>query len=96
MAGSARLSASPDELEKRLRQQALLAEMGRRALTDTSFDSLLGEAARLTALGMEVRYCKVLEFLPDENRLLVRAGVGWHEGVVGHTTIGADLGSPAG
>ncbi len=34
--------------------------------------------------------------MPDRNRLLVRAGVGWHEGVVGHATLGADLASPAG
>src|SRR5579872_7133162 len=45
---------------------------------------------------MQVRYCKVLEYQPEENRLLVRAGVGWHEGVVGHATIGAELSSPAG
>jgi signal transduction histidine kinase/ActR/RegA family two-component response regulator len=96
MTGRAAQSAGADELEKRLRQQALLAEMGRRALADSSFDSLLTDAARLTALGMEVRYCKVLEFLPDEGRLLVRAGVGWHDGVVGHATVGADLDSPAG
>jgi two-component sensor histidine kinase len=36
------------------------------------------------------------EFLPAENRLVVRAGVGWEEGVVGHATVGADLASPAG
>ena len=37
-----------------------------------------------------------MEFLPAEKRLLVRAGVGWGEGVVGHATVGADLASPAG
>ena len=50
----------------------------------------------MTALGLKVRFCKVLEFLPDQNRLLVRAGVGWREGVVGHATLGADLDLPAG
>src|SRR5580704_4181329 len=48
-----------NELEKRLRQQALLAEIGRRALADSNLDSLFTEAARLCALGLEVRYCKV-------------------------------------
>jgi signal transduction histidine kinase/ActR/RegA family two-component response regulator len=85
-----------EQLEARLHQQALLAELGRRALADGDFDTLLEEAARLTALGMQVRYCKVLEYQPEENRLLVRAGVGWHEGIVGHATIGAELSSPAG
>src|SRR5262252_483690 len=84
------------ELEYRLRQQALLAELGRRALADTPLDVLLDEATRSTALGLETPYCKVLEYLPEQNRLLVRAGVGWHEGVVGKATVGADLDSPAG
>jgi signal transduction histidine kinase/CheY-like chemotaxis protein len=88
--------ASRDELEARLGQQALLAEFGRRALSDMNFDSLLEDATRMTALGMAVRFCKVLEFLPDRNRFLVRAGVGWHDGVVGRVTIGAELNSPAG
>jgi two-component sensor histidine kinase len=37
-----------------------------------------------------------LEYIPTDNRLLVRAGVGWHEGIVGKATIGADLESPSG
>jgi signal transduction histidine kinase/CheY-like chemotaxis protein len=89
-------SPTRDQLEAKLRQQALLAEFGRRALADSNFEQVLEEAARITALGMQVRFCKVLEFLPDRNRFLVRAGVGWHKGVVGHVTIGAELNSPAG
>ncbi|HYZ20615.1 MAG TPA: ATP-binding protein [Rhodopila sp.] len=89
-------ATSHDQLEARLRQQALLAELGRRALGNVAFDTLLEEACRLTALGLQVRYCKVLEYLPEQNRLLVRAGVGWQEGVVGQATIGAELNSPAG
>ena len=38
----------------------------------------------------------MLEYLPAENRFLVRAGVGWEPGVVGVASIGADLASPAG
>jgi signal transduction histidine kinase/CheY-like chemotaxis protein len=88
--------SSEGELASRLRQQALLAEIGRRALSNLEFEGLLEQACRLTALGLGIRFCKVLEYLPDQNRLLVRAGVGWHEGVVGNATIGADLESPAG
>jgi signal transduction histidine kinase/CheY-like chemotaxis protein len=84
------------DLEYRLRQQALLAELGRRALSVMPLESLLEEAARLVALGMETEFCKVLEYQPENNRLLVRAGVGWGEGVVGEATVGANLESPAG
>jgi len=45
---------------------------------------------------MEAEFCKVLEYIRTENRLLVRAGVGWHEGIVGVATVGADLESPSG
>jgi len=38
----------------------------------------------------------VLEYIPAENRFLVRAGVGWESGIVGVASIGADLASPAG
>jgi signal transduction histidine kinase len=90
------MDVEPSELEQRLRQQALLAEIGRRALAGTDWDTLIQEATRLCALGLGTRFCKVLKFLPDQNRFLVSAGVGWREGVVGHLTIGAELDSPAG
>jgi len=83
-------------LEYRLRQQALLAEMGRRALSGMDVDELLQEASRLVALGLETPFCKVLQYLPEQGCLLVRAGVGWGDNVVGGATIGADLASPAG
>jgi two-component sensor histidine kinase len=43
-----------------------------------------------------VSFVKVLQYLPEEKRFLVRAGVGWGEGVVGEARIGADIESPAG
>lgn len=83
-------------LRLRIRQQELLAELGVLALQGTNFIGMLNHTARMTAEGLRAEYCKVLEYIPAENRLLVRAGVGWAEGVVGHATVGADLASPAG
>lgn len=83
-------------LRLRIRQQELLAELGVLALQGASFVEMLNHTARITAEGLRAEYCKVMEFCPAENRLLVRAGVGWEEGVVGHATVGADLASPAG
>src|SRR4249919_1009170 len=83
-------------LHFRIRQQEILAELGVLALQGTKFMELLDHVVRLTAEGLEAEYCKVLEYLPADNRLLVRAGVGWGEGVVGFATVGADLASPAG
>jgi two-component sensor histidine kinase len=83
-------------LHQRVRQQEILAELGVGALQGPGFEQLLAETARLTAEGLRTEFCKVLEYLPTENRFLVRAGVGWEPGVVGVATIGADLASPAG
>src|SRR5262252_4310232 len=86
---------SPD-LERRIRQQDLLAELGVTALQGASFNQLLDDAARLTAEGMQAQFCKILEHIPAERCFLVRAGVGWEPGIVGAATIGDDLASPGG
>jgi hypothetical protein len=83
-------------LTQHIRQQEILSELGTSALRGANFDRLLDNAARLAAQGMRAQFSKVLEYLPDENELLVRAGVGWESGVVGGAKIGADLASPAG
>jgi two-component sensor histidine kinase len=83
-------------LHQRIRQQELLAELGVLALQRTSFSDMLNHTARVTAEGLGAEYCKVLEYIPAENRLLVCAGVGWEDGIVGSASVGADLASPAG
>ena len=83
-------------LQQRIRQQEILAELGVVALQGKPFQELLNETVRLTAEGMNAEFCKVLEYIPGDNRLLVRAGVGWHEGIVGRATVGGDLESPSG
>lgn len=83
-------------LRLRLRQQEILAELGVLALKGVPFPDLIDHTAALTAEGLQAEFSKVLEFLPDQSRLLVRAGVGWDTGVIGTATVGADLESPAG
>jgi two-component sensor histidine kinase len=83
-------------LRLRIRQQELLAELGVIALQGTNFTDMLNHTVRMTAEGLGAEYCKVMEYIPTENRFLVRAGVGWGEGIVGSASVGADLASPAG
>src|SRR5215510_8137336 len=94
--GAEHVELTTRALHLRIRQQEILAELGVLALQGTPFLELLNQTARLTAEGMEAEFCKVLEFIPADNRLLVRAGVGWHEGIVGTASVGADLESPSG
>ncbi len=93
------LSATPpsrDELPYRLRQQSLLGDFGRVAMLTRDFKIILQRATELCAQGLGVPFAKVLEFLPDEKRLMVRAGVGWAPGTIDTVSLGADPGSPAG
>lgn len=90
------MNEATPETDLRLRHRDLLAELGTEALRSRELEPLLGEASRIVAEGMGTHFAKVLEYQPAENNLLVRAGVGWRPGVVGHATLGADDGSPAG
>jgi hypothetical protein len=45
--------------------------------------------------GLQIGFAKVLEYLPDEKRLMVRAGFGWVPDIVG-VPLASDIGSPAG
>ena len=84
------------ELPYRLRQQSLLGEFGRLALQTRDIGQILQRATELCAQGLETPFAKVLEYLPDDKRLLVQAGVGWEPEVIGQVSLGVDLESPAG
>src|SRR3982751_1532699 len=81
---------STRSLRLRIRQQEILATLGVTALQGASFDQLLIDTVRMTADGLEAEFCKIMEYIPAENTLLVRAGVGWDQGVVGIARVGAD------
>jgi two-component system, sensor histidine kinase PdtaS len=85
-----------DELPYRLRQQSLLGEFGRIAMQTRDYRQILQRATELCSQGLQARFAKVLEYLPDENRLMVRAGVGWAPGTIDIVSLAADIGSPAG
>ena len=85
-----------DQLKLRIRQQELLSELGVTALQRTTFDELLQRATQIAADGLNAELCKILEFVPAENRFLLRAGVGWNPGLIGVASVDADLASPSG
>src|SRR6478672_9133871 len=84
------------ELPYRLRQHSLLGEFGRLALQTRDIGQILQRATELCAQGLETPFAKVLEYLPDDKRLLVSAGVGWAPDTIGQVSLGVDLESPAG
>jgi PAS domain S-box-containing protein len=77
-------------------QQAVIAQLGQLALSGAGLDKLFYEAVKQVARTLDLEYCKVLELLPGGKELLLCAGVGWKEGLVGHATVGAGTDSQAG
>ncbi|WP_435179181.1 PAS domain S-box protein [Halorussus sp. AFM4] len=84
------------ELRDRVAQQEALAAFSRRALGDESLTDLMDLAVELVADVLDNDYCKVLELRPERDDLLLRAGVGWREGLVGSATVGTECDSQAG
>jgi hypothetical protein len=64
-----------DELRYRLRQQSLLGEFGSIAMQTRDLRKILQQATELCAIGLQAPFVKVLEYEPDEDRLMVRVGV---------------------
>ena len=95
-APTAATDATRQELPYRLRQQSLLGEFGRSAMQTRDIGQILQRATELCSQGLETSLAKVLEYIPDDRRLLVRAGVGWAPGTIGQVSLGIDMESPAG
>jgi PAS domain S-box-containing protein len=72
-----------EALRARVYQQALVARLGQHALAGTELAALMDEAVTVVAQSLEVEYSMVLELPPDGDTFLLRAGVGWKEGLVG-------------
>jgi DNA-binding CsgD family transcriptional regulator len=95
-ASRTRPSPSDEELRTRRRQQSAVAELGNLALSGVAEDSLFETAAARVADTLEVAASGVLELLPGGAALLLRAGTGFRQGLVGRATLGSGLESHAG
>ena len=79
-----------------LRRLDVLAKFGELALKTDKLDDILHEACRLVGEAFGTDLAKVMEVQDDGVTLLVRAGVGWPDGIVGKMTVKAERGSSEG
>ncbi|QIB75475.1 GAF domain-containing protein [Halogeometricum borinquense] len=77
------------KLQRRIHQQKSITKLGRQALEVRDIDTLLTEATRQVAKTLGNDYCKILDLDADADELLLRHGVGWHDGIVGSATVSA-------
>jgi PAS domain S-box-containing protein len=82
--------------ESRERQQSVVANLGMLSLAGVDAGELIEHAVRQVADVLQVDLCKVLQYRPETNDLLIIAGVGLDPGIVGHATVSADQRSQSG
>jgi PAS domain S-box-containing protein len=85
-----------DELKIRLQQQAVVAELGQKAVMSQDLQALMDDAVRMAAQMLGVDYSQVLEYDAHTQTLLMRAGVGWKDGSVSSTRDAIGEASQAG
>src|SRR6185312_13557981 len=78
-------------LDKLRRHVRILVDIGRLAAENTDFTRFLDQAVVQIARAVEIHHVKVLQYRPRSSDLLLIAGVGWKEGVVGSATLSAHL-----
>jgi putative methionine-R-sulfoxide reductase with GAF domain len=82
--------------DKALGYQQALSTFARIVGEAADAQRLLQNAAAQVARITHIKHVKVLRYRPDQGDLLIEAGVGWHPGVVGHVSFGADRHSSPG
>jgi PAS domain S-box-containing protein len=84
------------ELGLRARQQAAVARLGQRAIAKFDLQALFDDAVTTIAEILDVGLVEILELVPGDAELVLRAGIGWQSGLVGTATVSTGKDSQAG
>jgi PAS domain S-box-containing protein len=84
------------EVRVRARQQEILARLGERALTETDLQKFFNEVVATVGEILDVELVEILELLPGDAELLLRAGTGWQAGLIGTANVSTSRDSQAG
>jgi PAS domain S-box-containing protein len=84
------------EIKQLAQLQAVVSDLGQRALRSDSSQRVMDEAVGVAARALGVEYSEVLELQADGKSLLLQAGVGWNKDLVGHAKLGTGVESQAG
>src|SRR4029078_2785247 len=84
------------EVRVRARQQETLARLGERALTESDLQKYFNEVVAAVGDILDLEMVKILELVPGDAELLLRAGIGWQPGLVGVATVSTGRETQAG
>ena len=76
-------------LEQRVLQQATISRLSRFVLSGAGEEQILDQAVKAVAEALHVELAKYLELSPRQDTFVLRAAVGWPQGLVGTATIPA-------
>jgi two-component sensor histidine kinase len=84
------------ELKRRLAQQRAVEQLGSFALSEPPLQQMLERTVATAAEVLDVPLAKILRFSDSADHLVLQAGVGWQEGLVGTATVHIDDDAQAG
>jgi len=87
---------SIQQLMQYKQQQDACNELSIHAIAETNIGILLQQTTKLLAETLNMTHSKVLELRPGSKKLLLRAGIGWKQGLVGFAKVSTDLKHQAG
>lgn len=85
-----------DDLARVRRYQRIIVDLSRLAAADPQIDDFLRQVVHQVGRAVDIDRIKILRYRPRHGDLLVEAGVGWKEGVIGKATLPVGLTSPPG
>jgi two-component sensor histidine kinase len=84
------------ELRVRAKQQETVARLGARALIELGLQRFFEDSVKAVAETLDVELVKILELEPGDAALLLRAGAGWEESLIGNALVATDRSTQAG
>jgi len=72
-------------------QQTVVSALGQFALVSSDFAALLDQAVLLTGQTLEVEYCGVFQLSPNGRTMVLKAGLGWKDDLVGRLEETAEV-----
>ncbi|MEO0841505.1 MAG: ATP-binding protein [Cyanobacteria bacterium J06643_5] len=84
------------DLKNRIKQQAVVAQLGQLALSGLELPALFEQTTALVVQSLGVDACKILELLPDGNSLTLRSSVDCEKTLIDKDTVEIDFKSQAG
>lgn len=85
-----------EELAIRARQEAVIADLGRRAFIEMSLEKTIQECLETLSVTLGAEFAKVLELNPDQTSFKLVAGIGWQANPADTLPIPADPSTQSG